>query len=450
MKVKDKIFSKTVKKPEVDLPVILPETIPEKDINEQVLISSIKESKKSKTGQDLRGGLAVSSYSNFSNTDSKDITRFRYTLSMNASNITNSKLSAETYISFTHKLNEWDVVKEDINNALKIYSLALKYDFNESARLWAGRKINPNIANVGAVDGLQFQFGVKNIFFGVVAGSRPDFQNYGYNPKLFEYGAYAGHNLQAKNGFVQTSFAYFEQRNNSNTDRRFVYFQHSNSYFKYLNIFSSFELDLYKLENGNPTNTISLTSLYISLNYRFTRKLSMFGSYDNRKNVIYYETFRNYSEEILQQASRQGLRYRVNYRPVNNLMLAVNAGTRFMKADPRPTRTLNGTTSYSNLPGIKALISLSANLLQTGYINGQTYGSSLSKDFMQGKISTMLNYRYVNFRYSTINTSLRQNIGELDFTYQFNKKLYLSVNFESTFQEKENFNRLYINLRWKF
>ena len=450
LKVSDKIFSKKAKKDSNEILVIVPESLPEKDVNEQVLTSSGIESAKSKPQQDIDGRLSLSSYSNFSNTPSTDVTRFRYTLNMNASNIANSKLSAETYISFTHKLNEWDVVKEDINNALKIYSLALKYDFNESATLWVGRKINPNIANVGAIDGLQFQYGVKKLFFGIAGGSRPDFQDYSYNMNLFEYGVYAGHNVLTNNGFIQTTLAFFEQRNNSNTDRRFVYFQHSNSYFKNLNIFSSFELDLYKLENGTPTNTISLTSLYLSLNYRVSRKVSLFGSYDNRKNVIYYETFRNYSEEVLNQASRQGLRFRVNYRPVNNLMLAVNAGTRFMKSDPRPSRTFNGTASYSNLPGIKALLSLSANLMQTSYLDGQVYGARLSKDFIQGKISTMLNYRNVDFKYANVNSELRQNIGEIDLTYQFNKKLYMSVNFESTFQKKENFNRLYLSLRWKF
>jgi len=450
LKVADKIYSIATKKQNGNLPIVTAGTVPEKDVNEQVLTSAIQESKKPKREQDINGRLSVSSYSNFSNTISNDVTRFRYTFSMNALNIADSKFSAETYISFTHKLNEWNLVKEDIHNSLKIYSLAVRYEINNSATLWLGRKINPNIANVSAIDGLQFQYGIKKFVFGVAAGSRPDFQNYGYNPNLFEYGAYAGHNLLTTNGYIQTSLAYFEQRNNSNTDRRFVYFQHSDSYIKNVNIFTSFELDLYKLVNGVPTNTISLTSMFLSLNYRITRRISLFGSYDNRKNVIYYETFRNYSEEILKQASRQGLRFRVNYRPVNNLMVSADAGTRFMKEDPRPTRTLNGNASYSNLPGIKALISVSANLMQTSYLDGKVYGASLSKDFIKGKLSTMLNYRNVNFQYANVNTTLRQNIGELDLSYQFNKKLYLSVNFESTLQEKENFNRIYLNLRWKF
>ena len=449
LKVSDKIFSKKAKKPEPELPVVVPESVPEKDVNEQVLTSPVTEITKSKTQQDIDGRLSLASYSNFSNSSSPDITRFRYTLNMNATNIANSKLSAETYISFTHKLNEWDLVKNDINNALKIYSLALEYNFNKSATLWIGRKINQNIANAGAIDGIQFQYEVNKLFFGVAAGSRPDFQDYSYNFNLFEYGAYAGHNLLTLNGYVQTTLAFFEQRNNSNIDRRFVYFQHSNSYIKNLNIFSSFELDLYSLENGVPSNSVSLTSLFLSVNYRLSKRISLFGSYDNRKNVIYYETFRNYSEEVLNQASRQGLRFRINYRPVNNLMLTANAGTRFMKTDPRPTNTYNGTASYSNLPGIKAMLSLSANLMQTSYLDGVVYGARLSKDFIRGKINTMLNYRYVNFQYANINSDLRQHIGEIDVTYQFSKRMYMSVNFESTFQESEKYNRIYLNLRYK-
>ncbi|NOR74522.1 MAG: hypothetical protein GQ525_05135, partial [Draconibacterium sp.] len=249
---------------------------------------------------------------------------------------------------------------------------------------------------------------------------------------------------------VQTSLAFFEQRNSSNIDRRFTYFQHSNSFIKNINIFTSFELDLYKLENGEPQNTISLTSLYFSIRYRVTRRLSLFGSYDNRKNVIYYETFKNYSDEVLQLASRQGLRFRINYRPINYLNIGINAGTRFRKEDPRPTKTLNSNVTYTRLPWINASLSLSSNLMQTSYLDGQIYGARLSKDIVPGKIYSQLHYRFVNFNYVSSASNLKQNIGEINFSYHFNKKLYLSVNLEATFQEKENYNRVYLNLRRKF
>ncbi len=450
-KVSDKIFAKLKPKvsPIAETEIAIQENKPEQDINEQVLTSANKKIKTTEGKQKIDGRLSVSSYSNFSNASSDNMHRFRYTLSMDAQNISDSKLSAETYISFTHKLNEWDVVKQNLNDALKIYSLALQYDFNSTASLWAGRKINPRLANVGAIDGLQFQKEWKHFFTGIAAGMRPDYLDYGFNPDLFEYGAYIGQNLKVENGFVQTSLAYFEQRNNSNIDRRFVYLQHNNSFFKNVNVFSSFEIDLYKLENGQPVNSLTLTGLYLSIRYRVSRRMSLFGSYDNRRNVIYYETFKNYADAVLQQASRQGLRFRINYRPLNYLNLGINAGTRFMKNDPRKTNTLNGYATYTRLPIVNASLTLSGNVMQTGYLDGQIYGARLNKDLIAGKLFTILNYRWVNFNY-TSGSKLRQNIGEADLSWQFNKKFYLSVNYEATFQKNENFNRLYLNARWRF
>ena len=422
--------------------------LPEKDVNEQVLITQ-EPTKEPSRIQDISGRLSMSSYSNFSD-EGDNIHRFRYTLSAKASNLSGSKLSAETYVSFTHKLHKWDVVQENLNNALKVYSLALKYDINESATVWAGRKINPRIANVGAIDGLQFEYKFRNMFAGIVGGSRPDHQDYGYNFDLFEYGAYVGQSAKTENGFVQSSLAFFEQRNTGNVDRRFVYMQHTNSAIKNLTLFSSLELDLYKLENDKPTNTVSLTSLYFSARYRFSKRLSVFGSYDNRKNVIYYETFRNYADEILQQASRQGVRARINYRPVNGFIVGASAGTRFRDEDSRPTKTLNGFATWTKVPALNASFSISTNLMQTSYLDGQVYGARLSKNLVSGKLYTMLHYRWVDFKYVNTLTNLQQHIGELDLSWQFSKKLYILANYEATFQEQQLFNRLYLNLRIKF
>lgn len=423
------------------------EIVQEKDLAEEALISAEKERIPLKK-EDFEGRLLLSSYSNFSSSGN-DSYRFRYTFSSRYSNISGSDFSLENYISFTHKLHEWNQVKENLNSALKIYSLALKYDVNETSSVWIGRKINPRIANIGAVDGVQFEYGWKKMFAGLVGGFRPDYMDYGFNSKLFEYGAYFGQSQKVKNGFVQSSLAFFEQRNSGNIDRRFLYFQHTNSLMKNLNLFTSVELDLYKLENDQPSNSLSLTGFYFSLNYRFSRKISMSGSYDNRKNVIYYETFRNFADEILTQASRQGIRGRVNYRPLSYLIFGASAGTRFTKDDLRKTNTYNAFVTWSRIPALDASLNVSANLMQTAYLDGQVYGARLTKDFSQ-KLSMMLHYRWVNFDYVNSVSSLTQNIAEVDFSYRFNKKLYLSVNFEATVQKEDIYNRLYLSLRKKF
>lgn len=422
----------------------------EQDVNEQALAKVEDKYIKRSPESDFSGRLSLSSYSTFTEAEADNSHRFRYRLLMDAKNISNSKLSAETYLSFTHKSGEWDRVGENLNDALKVYTLALKYDFSPNATLWAGRKINPKIANVGAVDGLQFQQQWNSLYAGAVVGSRPDYQDYGYNPDLLQYGAYVGHQSKVNNGFAQSSFAFFEQHNSGHIDRRFMYFQHSNSLVKDVVLFSSMEVDLYKVVDGEQKNELSLTTLYLSLSYRASRKLSLFGSYDNRKNVIYYETFRNYVDEMIHQSSRQGYRFRLNYRPIKYMNLNFSAGTRSRKEDPRANNTYSASAGYSRLPYINTSLTLTGNLMQTSYLDGRIIGGRLSKNLLEGKLHTTLSGRWVRFDYVNTVTQLKQQISELDLSYYFNKKLYLSVNLETTFQEDNNYQRIYLNLRMKF
>jgi len=153
---------------------------------------------------------------------------------------------------------------------------------------------------------------------------------------------------------------------------------------------------------------------------------------------------------VIQLASRQGFRVRMNYRPLKYISLGLSGGARFRKEDPRPTNTFRGYLTHSRIPTINASLTLSANLMQTSYLDGQVYGARLSKDLIKGKLFSVFNYRYVNYKYVSTESTLKQNIAEIDFSYYITKKLFVSLNFESTFQEKENYNRIYFNLRKKF
>ena len=125
----------------------------------------------------ISGSFSAYSYTDFSNTPAANSTRFRYTLSLNERNIENSKFSIESYISFNHKLGDWSVVKSNVFNALKIYSLAVRYDLNKTTQISFGRKINQSISSIGAMDGLQAEKSFNKIVMGALVGSRPAFTN---------------------------------------------------------------------------------------------------------------------------------------------------------------------------------------------------------------------------------------------------------------------------------
>ena len=400
--------------------------------------------------QDIQGSLSVSSYSNLSNTPVENSQRMRYTLSLRASNLAKSKFSAESYLLFTHKFNEWDTIRKNVFYALKIYSIAIKYDISSKTNVWFGRKINQNLSNIGAVDGLQAETTIGQFSVGAVAGSRPNDADYNINLRLLEYGAFVGHNVSAKMGRMQSSIAFFEQKNSGLTDRRFVYFQHDNSLLKKLYFFTSCELDLYKVVEGIPKNQPTLTSLYFSFRYKVFKQLSLFASYDARKNIIYYETYKSFADRLLEEATRQGLQFKINYRPGNKVSMGVNAGYRFRENDLNPNKNLNGFVTVNEVPWIKASATLTANLLKTSYLNGKIAGLRLSRDIIPGKLFTELNYRFIDYNFINSSSNLIQNIAQINFSWQLKNKISFSLDYELTIEKVSKYHRIYVSFNKRF
>ena len=394
--------------------------------------------------QKIRARISAASYSNFS--ERGEQTRMRYSCSMQGNNIGDSKFSTDIYVTFRHTLNEWETVNNNLNDALKIYSLSAKYDFNTSTSLVLGRKINPKIASLGAVDGIQFEKGFGHFLVGAIAGSRPDFLDYSINLDLMQAGAYIGHVSGKNEKYQQTTLGVIEQHNKSAVDRRFVYFQHSDDLMKNLNVFGSMEMDLYQNVNNETTNKPSLTNLFVSLRYKFSKKLNASLSYDNRKNIIYYESYKSYIDQIIDNETRQGLRFGVNYRPVKLITWGVNASWRFQKSSANDSKNLNSYLNFNQIPFFKTSASVTANFLQTSYINSKIYGLKLMKDVFKGKVNIEAYYRRVDYNFPIYEYSTNQNVVGGSLSWQIVKNLGISVFCEQTFDSQNN-DYLLVNAR---
>jgi hypothetical protein len=409
--------------------------------------------------QELSGRISASSYTNFSNADADNSQRMRYTFALNINNIAKSKLSFESYLSFVHSNNNWNEIQDNLFNGLKVYNLSLRYDMTKTTTLWFGRKINPKLSSVGVIDGLQFEQKVKSITFGIFAGSRPDYNDYSYDFKLLQYGAYISHDYQKEKKSMQTSLAYVEQKNDGNTDRRFAYFQHANSMLKKVYFFGSVEIDLYKEVktidttnevNYKPQSAFNLSNLYLLLRYNISRKLSMSFSYSARQNIIYYETYKDFLDRLLESQTLQGYRLMLTYRPVKSLSLGIKAGYRYRTNDPKPTKDIYGYVTYSRVPLINASATFSVTILESSYMTGNVYSLGLTRDLVPGKLSSGFNYRYVDYNFYNAELPMVQNIGEIDITWRIVKKLSLSLYYEGTFEKEVTFNRIYANLGYRF
>jgi hypothetical protein len=408
-----------------------------------------------KPKQKINGSISAMSYTDFSSSSSAVSQRYRYTLSLDASHIGNSKISVESYISFRYNKDDWGEVQNNVFNALKIYGLSVRYDPNNTTHISVGRKINSRISSIGAMDGLQVEKSFGKIAVGGLVGTRPDFTDYSFNKDLFQFGGYLAFNKKTARAYTENSLAFMQQMNHWKTDRRFLYFQHSSSLLKNLYFFGTIEVDLYELKQDTlnhdlPKTTFSPTGIFLSLRYKITRTISISASYDARKNVMYYETYKSFIDKTIENEMRQGLRLQLNYRITGNLILGLQSGYRFLKSDNHPSKNIYGFLTYSQIPGVMMSATFSATYLESSYMNGNVYGISLSKGMLKDKIQTGLGYRYVDYRLPESQQNNTQHIGEINLSWQFLKNLSISAYYEGTFEQQVKYHRIYAQIRMRF
>ncbi|MBK9098157.1 MAG: hypothetical protein IPM14_08610 [bacterium] len=398
----------------------------------------------------LSGKLSVQSYSNFTNNQfSYDYQRWRYTFQLSADRIGSSGFSYTHYLSFAYRADDWNRISSNFSEALRVYDLAVKYNFNERTLLWLGRHINNKISNISSIDGLQFETGVDEWSFGAAVGSRPDLNNMGYNFKLFEYGAYLNRADLLANGDMQNTLGYFEQTNDFKTDRRFLYYQHSNSAIQNTRIFLSTEVDLYKKEMGESKTDFSLTSLFTSINIRPSDFFSIMLSYDARKNVIYYETFKTLVDSIIENETRQGFRTRLTIKPVQNLYIGGDYGYRYRRGDLKPSNNYGGYITYSRIPGIETSATVSFNRLSSSYTEGDIWSTNLSRPIVFG-FDIMLGYRFTSYKFRTGIEELKQHSASINLNTYLLKPVLLNLTYEGNFEDTRTSGRFLANLTYRF
>ncbi len=398
--------------------------------------SGTQNTEEAKDLERISGNFSVATYSNHYNIRD-DRHRLMSRFSIYADHINNSKFSIETYLNYNKEIFSGTDGGTSNQNPFKVYDLAVKYDATPTLSIAMGRKINNNMSSVGAIDGLQVEKYFGKNYAGAIAGFRPDIYDYGFNSNLFQYGAYIGRSVNNENLSAQTTLGIIEQQNSGQIDRRYTYFQHSSTLFKSLNLFSSFELDMY---NNLTNETYRLTNLYLSARYRFSSKFNLGLSYDSRKNVIYYETFQTEIERLLaDDIARQGLRFNVNIRPLKFVNAGFSYSQRFQSDNLNKSDNLNGFISLSQIPTIGGSLSVNYNKNSSNYLESNIISFRHSRTLFKNKLFADFYYRIVDYNYLNNNiTASKQNYYGADLSLNIGRKLMLSVSGEYLTSDLEN------------
>ena len=436
--------------PVVIVPVVAPDPVTPVDSATPVVVKdSVPPPNKSRNSKPFYGRVSLANYATFNGTDINNRAMAR--LNFNADDIAGTGLSFRTYMNYRQSAvsrgeTTWD------QGRFNVYELALSQELSKSFSITAGRFINRKMASIGAIDGVAIDKSWDRIYAGIIGGFRPDPATYGLNTDLFQLGAYAGlfHNAQKS---AYTNIGFINQNNGGATDRRYLFLQHQSTIAKKVYLFASSELDLYTETDTSGTLASSprLTSLYFSVTYRPTSKLSLSGSYDIRQNVILYQSYQDNLENLLAyDPTRTGLRFGAVYNVTQRVRTGVNLSFRMQNDQRNDFYGVMLYTSISQLPGHGSLylaLSLNQNTAfryQSAYLR---YMLLLAKN----KVSVTPYYRFVLHEYTQVDVNpAMQHYAGLDCSFRLTSLLSLGALYEYNLQQSWSYHRLNINLIQRF
>lgn len=404
-------------------------------------------------GQDLKnnGRFSVQSSSDFNSGDisSRGWQRWRYTFTYNLYDIANSGIDFQTYSNYTYTSRSFFKQERPFFDNLKVYNFNLAYRQGKQYEFRLGRFQSSELSSLGPVDGIIATGLFAEFTVGAVAGSRPDFSGFGYNASLLQFGFFISRPDTLGILNTRQSAGVFQQMNKSEIDRRFFYYQNTINLTHRINLFFSSEFDLFKKEGGIESSEFSLTSIYASLRYSPAHFLSGGISYDARRDVIYYETYKSFLDSIIINELRRGVRLNLIIRPVRGLTIGLNNSFRSQKGDPKPNLNFGVNINYFSLPYLEASPSVSYTRLTNSFTSGYSAGLNLVRNFF-ALIDISAGYKYYNYHFLKSGYRLDQHVYSADAYYSFSKKLSAGLNFERVTDRNISQNRLFIDLTVRF
>lgn len=429
-------------------------TLTKEEGNEDFLAKEIYKPKsmsvKVKDGFGLNGRFSFRSFSNYTSGISHAQNQYlRYSLSLNGKNVGTKDLEFQSSATYGYRTDTWNSTGNIWNN-LKVYDFFFSYKPAESLTIQAGRIRNPNLYSLSTFDGVLFDYSISKFTIGTFVGSHPDWQNMGVNIKLMQYGAFLSRKDSLGQLQMSNNLSFANQTNAGKTDRRFLYFLHRSRLPNFSFTLSS-EFDLYEVAMHSAKSVFKPTSIYASAVYHFDKKLSFDLSYDARKTIYYFESFKSTIDSLLDSRMRQGVRLGAYYQWSRTFSVGLNGGFVKQNDDVHPSFNTGTSVVLSELTKLNFTLITDFTYLQSNYLNGFSYGVKVNKNFLTNYLNAGIGFRRVDYLFAR-NTSdgVAQNIVDADLRWMMLKSLYLNFVYEFVSEKRITSNRIFIGLSQSF
>lgn len=377
----------------------------------------------------------------------KDFSRYKIKSRYSNNNFIMENLSLDFNVQLNINSQNQNFKKEIFKENFKIFQFYFAYQLNKNLNLGFGRLFNPLLRGLDAVDGFQLMMKDKKETYGIIAGSRPDVQNYWFNPKNAQAGLFYNRIDSINQMEMQNSFGFFEQTSNFKSDRRFIYFDHSNSFLPYTTAFFSVEIDFYNFTNQTIKNEINFTSINSSFNVRFNRKLSLNLSLNTRKNIFYMQDYRNQIDSILTNNFRDGFRISSSYFPIPEIRVSAHYNQSKARKGNVSSRNA-GVVLFFNAPFLEnSNFNLNYNNYNSAFLRGSSYSIMWSKNIFE---SFDISVNLKQFSFKAPNNSFISADLSIETGLLFN--LFKSFNFFIIFDKNlrdKNFDYILLDLSYK-
>lgn len=259
----------------------------------------------------------------------------------------------------------------------RLWVLSLTYQSPGSPlSLSVGRFLPHGLGNLGYIDGGMLAVRLSEpLKAGVLVGRRPEWAYNEPRLSLMKYGGF----LAFRSGlygplYIDQVVGAAAEVHAGTTSRSFMVWNGSIRHRGVVGFNQSIEMDLNRgWRRERAGKSLTLSNLYLQAWTRPSRALRLSLQYDNRQNYWTVE-YASVADSLFDDRVRQGLRGRIDLKPLDRTSLSASLGYRKATGDADPTINYSTSLHRSGLLGVGSSIRLSLAGFNGIYEHGTNYG----------------------------------------------------------------------------
>ncbi|MBT8231453.1 MAG: hypothetical protein KJN84_02415, partial [Bacteroidia bacterium] len=148
--------------------------------------------------------------------------------------------------------------------------------------------------------------------------------------------------------------------------------------------------------------------------------------------------------------TRQGIRARINLRPINYIFMGISYSKRFQSSNQNKSDNINGYISHSKLPGLNGRLSLNFNMNTSLFLESKIIAIRYSRSIIKKVLDGDFYFRIVNYNYLNSEINLKQNYIGGNLSFRISKKMSLNILGEHTKYRDQNKYRMNVKILKRF